>query len=75
LLRELLTRLVSALVCYLNLDLVFKLKVYKTTVFVNVTLFLLLCKRDVTLSHALYVIYTLNKLYNLFLVKLLTSIC
>jgi hypothetical protein len=44
-------------------------------VFVNVTLFLLLCERDVTLSYALYVIHTLGKLYSLFLVKLLTSVC
>jgi hypothetical protein len=44
-------------------------------VFVNVTLFLLLCKRDMTLSYALCVIHTLNKLYSLFLVKLFTSVC
>jgi hypothetical protein len=74
LLRELLARLVSALVCCLYLDLISRLKVYKAAVFVNVTFFLLLCKRDITLSHALYVMYTLNKLYSLFLVKLLTSV-
>jgi hypothetical protein len=44
-------------------------------VFVNVTLFLLLCKRDVTLSHAPYVIHTLSKLYSLFPVKLFISVC
>jgi hypothetical protein len=43
-------------------------------VFVDVTLFLLLCKRDVTLSNALYVIHTLGKLYSLFPVKLFTSV-
>jgi hypothetical protein len=43
-------------------------------VFVNVTLFLLLCKRDVTLSHAPYVIHMLSKLYSLFPVKLFTSV-
>jgi hypothetical protein len=75
LLRELLVRLVGALVCCLYLDLVFRLKVYKTAVFVNVTLFFLLCECDVTLSHALYVIYTLGELYSLFLVKLFTSVC
>jgi hypothetical protein len=75
LLRELLARLVGALVYCLYLDLVFRLEVYKTAVFVNVTLFLLLCKRDVTLSHALCVIHTLGELYSLFLVKLFTSVC
>jgi hypothetical protein len=44
-------------------------------VFVNVTLFLLLCKCDMTLSYALYVIHTLDELYSLFLVKLFTSVC
>jgi hypothetical protein len=44
-------------------------------VFVDVTLFLLLCERDITLSHALYVMYTLDELYSLFPVKLLTSVC
>jgi hypothetical protein len=44
-------------------------------VFVNVTLFLLLCERDVTLSNALCVIHTLDKLYSLFPVKLFTSVC
>jgi hypothetical protein len=43
-------------------------------VFVNVTLFLLLCERDVTLSNAPYVIHTLNELYSLFPVKLFTSV-
>jgi hypothetical protein len=43
-------------------------------VFVDVTLFLLLCKRDVTLSNALYVIHTLGELYSLFLVELFTSV-
>jgi hypothetical protein len=43
-------------------------------VFVDVTLFLLLCKRDVTLGHALYVIHTLGELYSLLSVKLFTSI-
>jgi hypothetical protein len=43
-------------------------------VFVNVTLFLLLCKRNVTLSHALCVMHTLGKLYSLFPVKLFTSV-
>jgi hypothetical protein len=43
-------------------------------VFVDVTLFLLLCKRDVTLGHVLYVMHTLGELYSLFLVKLFTSI-
>jgi hypothetical protein len=43
-------------------------------VFVDVTLFLLLCERDVTLSHALYVIHTLGELYSLFPVKLFTSV-
>jgi hypothetical protein len=40
--------------------------------FVNVTLFLLLCERDVTLGHALYVMYTLGELYSLLSVKLFT---
>jgi hypothetical protein len=74
LLRELLVRLVGALVCCLYLDLVSRLKVYKTAVFVNVTLFLLLYKRDITLSYALYVIYMLSELYNLFSVKLFTNV-
>jgi hypothetical protein len=43
-------------------------------VFVNVTLFLLLCERDVTLRHASYVMYTLGELYSLLSVKLFTSI-
>jgi hypothetical protein len=43
-------------------------------VFVDVTLFLLLCERDVTLSHALCVMHTLGELYSLFLVKLFTSV-
>jgi hypothetical protein len=43
-------------------------------VFVDVTLFLLLCKRDVTLSNALCVIHTLGELYSLFPVKLFTSV-
>jgi hypothetical protein len=43
-------------------------------VFVNVTLFLLLCKRDVTLGHAPYVIHTLGELYSLLSVELFTSI-
>jgi hypothetical protein len=43
-------------------------------VFVDVTLFLLLCKRDVTLRHALYVIHTLGELYSLLSVELFTSI-
>jgi hypothetical protein len=42
--------------------------------FVNVTFFFLLYKRDVTLSHALCVIYTLSELYSLLLVKLFTSV-
>jgi hypothetical protein len=75
LLKKLLTRPVGALVCYFYLDLVFRLKVYKTTVFVNVTLFFLLYKRNITLSHVLYVIYILSKLYSLFLVKLFISVC
>jgi hypothetical protein len=75
LLRELFTRPVGALVRCLDLNLVFRLEVYRTAVFVNVTLFLLLCERDVTLSHVLCVIYTLGELYSLFLVKLLTSVC
>jgi hypothetical protein len=74
LLRELLARLVGALVRCLYLDLVFRLEVYKTAVFVDVTLFLLLYKRDVTLSHAPYVIHALSELYNLFLIKLFTSV-
>jgi hypothetical protein len=44
-------------------------------VFIDITLFLLLCERDVTLSHALYVIHTLGELYSLFPVKLFTSVC
>jgi hypothetical protein len=75
LLKKLLARPVSALVRCLYLNFVFKLKVYKTAVFVNVTFFLLLCKRNITLSHALYVIYTLDELYSLFLVKLFISVC
>jgi hypothetical protein len=43
-------------------------------VFVNITFFFLLYKRDITLGHALYVIYTFNELYNLFLVKLFISV-
>jgi hypothetical protein len=43
-------------------------------VFVNVTLFLLLYKRDMTLRHALYVMYTLGELYSLLSVKLFISI-
>jgi hypothetical protein len=43
-------------------------------VFVNVTLFLLLCERDMTLGHALYVMYTLSELYSLLSVKLFISI-
>jgi hypothetical protein len=43
-------------------------------VFVDVTLFLLLCECDVTLSHALCVMYTLGKLYSLFLVELFISV-
>jgi hypothetical protein len=43
-------------------------------VFVNVTLFLLLCERDVTLGHALYVMHALGELYSLLSVKLFTSI-
>ena len=42
--------------------------------FVNVTLFLLLCERDVTLGHALYVIHALGELYSLLSVELFTSI-
>jgi hypothetical protein len=42
--------------------------------FVNITLFLLLCERDVTLSHAPYVIHTLDELYSLFPVELFTSV-
>jgi hypothetical protein len=75
LLRELLARPVGALVRCLYLDLVSRLEVYRTAVFVNVTLFLLLCERDVTLSHALYVMHTLGELYSLFLVELFTSVC
>jgi hypothetical protein len=44
-------------------------------VFVDVMLFLLLCERDVTLSHAPCVIHTLGELYSLFLVELFTSVC
>jgi hypothetical protein len=44
-------------------------------VFVDVTLFFLLCKRNLTLSHALCVIYTLGKLYSLFSVELFISVC
>jgi hypothetical protein len=43
-------------------------------VFVNVTLFLLLCERDVTLGHTLCVIHTLGELYSLLSVELFTSI-
>jgi hypothetical protein len=43
-------------------------------VFVNVTLFLLLCKRDVTLSYALCVMHMFGELYSLFLVELFTSV-
>jgi hypothetical protein len=43
-------------------------------VFVDVTLFLLLCKRDVTLGHALCVMHTLGELYSLLSVKLFISI-
>jgi hypothetical protein len=43
-------------------------------VFVDVTLFLLLYERDMTLSHALCVIHTLGELYSLLSVKLFTSI-
>jgi hypothetical protein len=42
--------------------------------FVNVTFFLLLCKRDVTLGHASYVMYALGELYSLLSVKLFTSV-
>jgi hypothetical protein len=43
-------------------------------VFINVTLFLLLCKRDVTFNYVLYVIYTFSELYSLLLIKLFISI-
>jgi hypothetical protein len=43
-------------------------------VFVDVTLFLLLCERDVTLGHASYVMHTLDELYSLLSVELFTSI-
>jgi hypothetical protein len=43
-------------------------------VFVDVTLFLLLCKRNMTLGHALYVIHALSELNSLLSVKLFTSI-
>jgi hypothetical protein len=43
-------------------------------VFVDVTLFLLLCERDVTLSHAPCVMHTLGELYSLFPVELFTSV-
>jgi hypothetical protein len=39
-------------------------------VFVDVMLFFLLCKRDVTLGHALCVIYMLGELYSLLSVEL-----
>ena len=45
-LKKLLTRPVNTLVCCLYPDLIAKLKVYRTTVFANVTLFL--CERDMT---------------------------
>jgi hypothetical protein len=43
-------------------------------VFVDVTLFLLLRERDVTLGHAPYVMHALSELYSLLSVELFTSI-
>jgi hypothetical protein len=42
--------------------------------FVDVTLFLLLCERDVTLGHALCVMHALGELYSLLSVELFTSV-
>jgi hypothetical protein len=63
---------ISALLRCLYLYRIARLKVYQTTVFVNVTLFL--GERDMTLGYALGVMYTFGEQHSLFLVKLFTSV-
>ena len=75
LLGELLARLVSALVRCFYLDLIVLPKIHRTAVFVNVVLFLLLGERNIVLSYALNVVYTLSKLYGLLLIKFFISVC
>ena len=73
--RELLARAISSLVRYLYLNFILGLKVYKTIVLINVTLFLLLGEHNIALSNALSIVYILSEFYSFFLVKLFTSIC
>jgi hypothetical protein len=42
---------------------------------IYVTLFLLLCERDVSLCYALGIVYTLGELYSLLIVEFLLSAC
>jgi hypothetical protein len=57
LLKKLFIKPVSVLVYCFYLNLVFRLKVYKTAVFINIILLFLLYKHNIILSYALYVIY------------------
>ena len=74
LLRELLIRTISALVCCLNLDYITRFKIYRLAVFVYIMLFLLLSKYNISLYYTLSVVYMLSKFYSLFLVKRFISV-
>ena len=72
--RELLTRIIGALVCCLNPDYITRFEIYRLIVFVYIMLFLLLGKHNISLCYTLSVIYILSKFYSLFLVKRFISI-
>ena len=74
LLRELLTRMIGALVRCLNLDYITRFEIYRSAVFVYITLFLLLGEYNISLCYALSIIYILSKFYSLFLVKRFISV-
>ena len=74
LLRELLTRTISALVCCLNPDYITRFEIHRSAVFIYIMLFLLLGERNISLCYTLSVIYMLSKFHSLFPVKRFISV-
>ena len=78
-LRELLTRVVSALVRYFYLDLTnlafLRLEIHRLIVLIYIILFLLLDEHNISLCYTLSVIHTVGELYSLFLAKRFISVC
>ena len=72
--REFLIRLVCSPVLRLNLNQVFRLKIDRLLVLINVTLLLLLSKYNIVLNYILSVIYILSEGYSLVLIQLFLSI-